>query len=219
MKNKVITVDEAVKFIHNGTSIMCGGFLGCGTSELMMDAIVESGVKDLTLIGNDTAFEGVGAGKLVCAKQVKKAICSHIGTNKETGRQMTEGEMEVVLTPQGTLAEVIRAGGTGLGAVITPTGLGTPVAEGKQTITLNGKEYLIEMPLHADVAILKGNIVDKAGNVFYDGTSKNFQMVMAYAADTVIVEAEKLVEVGELDPNLVMTPAALVNYIIVGGDK
>ncbi|MEG0805527.1 MAG: 3-oxoacid CoA-transferase subunit A [Lachnospiraceae bacterium] len=219
MKKKLVTVEEAVKCIHDGTTLMVGGFLACGTSEIMMDAIIESGVKDLTVIGNDTGYENVGIGKLICEKRVKKAICSHIGTNKETGRQITAGELEVTLTPQGTLAEVIRAGGTGLGGVITPTGLGTEVAEGKQTITLNGIEYLIELPIHADVAILKGTIVDKAGNVFYDATTKNFQTVMAYAADTVIVEAEKLVEVGELDPNLVMTPAALVNYIIVGGDK
>ena len=123
------------------------------------------------------------------------------------------------MSPQGTLAERIRSGGTGLGGVLTPTGLGTEVEEGKQKITLNNKEYLIELPLHADVAILKGSIVDKAGNVYYEGTSKNFQLVMAFAADTVIVEAEKLVEIGEINPNHVMTPAALVDCIVVGGEK
>jgi len=219
MKNKIVSVQEAVSHINDGTSVMIGGFLGCGTSELMMDAIVEKGAKDLTIIGNDTGFENVGAGKLICAKLVKHAIATHIGTNKETGAQMTSGETKVTLVPQGTLVEQIRAAGMGLGAVVTPTGVGTDVAEGKQTITLNGVEYIIEMPVKADVAILKGTIVDKAGNVYYEGTTKNFQQVMAMAADTVIVEAEKLVEVGELDPNYVMTPAILVDYIVVGGDK
>ncbi len=219
MKNKIVSVQEAVSHINDGCSIMIGGFLGCGTSELMMDAIVEKGVKDLTIIGNDTAYVGVGAGKLICAKQVKHVIATHIGTNKETGNQMTSGETEVTLVPQGSLAEKIRAAGMGLGAVITPTGVGTDVAIGKETMTIDGREYLVEPPVRADVAILKGSIVDKAGNVYYEGTSKNFQEVMAMAADTVIVEAEKLVEVGELDPNYVMTPAILVDYIIVGGDK
>ena len=219
MKNKIVSVQEAVSHINDGCSIMIGGFLGCGTSELMMDAIVEKGVKDLTIIGNDTAYVGVGAGKLICAKQVKHVIATHIGTNKETGNQMTSGETEVTLVPQGSLAEKIRAAGMGLGAVITPTGVGTDVAIGKETMTIDGREYLVEPPVRADVAILKGRIVDKAGNVYYEGTSKNFQEVMAMAADTVIVEAEKLVEVGELDPNYVMTPAILVDYIIVGGDK
>lgn len=219
MKNKVVSVQEAVSHINDGCSIMIGGFLACGTSELMMDAIVEKGAKDLTIIGNDTAFENVGAGKLICAKLVKHVIATHIGTNKETGAQMTSGETEVTLVPQGSLAEKIRAAGMGLGGVITPTGVGTDVAEGKQTITIDGKDYIIEPPVRADVAILKGTIVDKAGNVYYEGTSKNFQEVMALAADTVIVEAEKLVEVGELDPNYVMTPAILVDYIVVGGDK
>lgn len=219
MKNKIVSVQEAVSHIKDGSTVMIGGFLACGTSEIMMDAIVEKGVKDLTIIGNDTAYEGVGAGKLICAKQVKHVIASHIGTNKETGAQMTSGETEVTLVPQGSLAEKIRAAGMGLGGVITPTGVGTDVAEGKQPITIDGVDYIIEPPLKADVAILKGSIVDKIGNVYYDATSKNFQEVMALAADTVIVEAEKLVEVGELDPNYIMTPAILVDYIIVGGEK
>lgn len=223
MKNKIVSVQEAVSHINDGCSIMIGGFLGCGTSELLMDAIVEKGVKDLTIIGNDTAYDSnpgpVGAGKLIVAKQVKHVIATHIGTNKTTGALMNSGEMEVTLVPQGSLAEKVRAAGMGLGGVITPTGVGTDVAEGKQSITIDGKDYIIEPPVKADVAILKGSIVDKAGNVYYEGTSKNFQPLMAMAADTVIVEAEKLVEIGELDPNYVMTPAILVDYIVVGGDK
>lgn len=219
MRNKIVSVQEAVSHINDGCSIMIGGFLGCGTSEIMVDAIVEKGVKNLTLIGNDTGFETVGAGKLVVAKQVSHVIATHIGTNKQTGAQMSSGETKVTLVPQGTLAEQIRAAGMGLGGVLTPTGLGTMVADGKEVITVDGREYLLEKPVRADVAILKGTIVDKAGNVYYEGTTKNFQEVMAMAADTVIVEAEKLVEVGELDPNMVMTPAIFVDYIIVGGDK
>lgn len=218
MKNKIVSLQEAISHINNGCSIMIGGFLACGTSELMMDAIVEKNIRDLTIISNDTARENIGIGKLICAKLVKHVITSHIGTNKETGAQMTAGELEVTLVPQGTLAEKIRAAGMGLGGVITPTGVGTEIAEGKQTITIDGREYLIETPIRADIAILKGSIVDKAGNIYYDGTSKNFQPVMAMAADTVIVEAEKLVEVGELNPNHVMTPGILVDYIVVGGE-
>ena len=219
MKSKIVTIEEAASHITNGTSIMIGGFLACGTSELMMDAIIKNGVKDLTIIGNDTGFEGIGAGKLISEKRVKHVITSHIGTNKETGVQMTAGEIEVTLVPQGTLVERIRAAGVGLGGVITPTGVGTEVADGKTEITLENKNYLIESPLKADVAILKGSVVDKAGNVYYEGTTKNFQQVMAMAANTVIVEAEKLVEVGELNPNYVMTPAILVDYIVFGGEN
>jgi acetate CoA/acetoacetate CoA-transferase alpha subunit len=219
MRNKIVSVQEAVSHINDGCSIMIGGFLGCGTSEIMMDAIVEKGVKDLTIIGNDTGFETIGAGKLVTSKQVSHIIATHVGTNKQTGIQMASGETKVTLVPQGTLVEQIRAAGMGLGGVLTPTGLGTMVADGKDVITVDGKEYLLEKPVKADVAILKGTIVDKAGNVYFEGTTKNFQQMMAMAADTVIVEAEKLVEVGELDPNMVMTPAIFVDYIVVGGDK
>ena len=219
MKNKIITAQEAASFVKNGSTLMVGGFLGVGTSELLVDAIVESDVENLTVIANDTGFETIGVGKLIVSKQASAAIASHVGTNKETGCRFNEGDLKLELSPQGTLVERIRSGGTGLGGVLTPTGLGTEVEVGKQKITLDGKEYLIEMPLRADVAILKGTIVDKSGNVYYEGTTKNFQIVMALAADTVIVEAEKLVEVGEIDPNYVMTPGALVDYIVVGGNK
>ena len=219
MKNKLISVKEAASFVKDGSSVMVGGFLGVGTSELMMDAIVESGVKNLTVIGNDTGFETVGVGKLIVSGQASSAIASHVGTNKETGKRFNDGSLKLELSPQGTLAERIRSGGTGLGGVLTPTGIGTEVEEGKEKITINGKEYLIELPLRADIAILKGTIVDKAGNIYYEGTTKNFQTVMALAAELVIVEAEKLVEVGEINPNCVMTPGALVDWIVIGGDK
>jgi acetate CoA/acetoacetate CoA-transferase alpha subunit len=215
---KIISVEEAASKIKDGMTIMIGGFLGCGTPERMIDKLVEMGVKDLTLIANDTSFPERGIGKLIVSKQIKKAIVSHVGTNKETGRQMTDGETEVVLVPQGTLAEQVRAGGVGLGGILTPTGVGTVVEEGKQKLTIDGREYLLELPLRADVAILYGSKVDKRGNIYYNGTTRNFNPLMALAADLVIVEATELVEVGEIGPNEVMTPSVLVHYI-VGGDQ
>lgn len=216
--NKLISIDEAALKIHDGMTVMIGGFLGCGTPERMIDKLVELGIKDLTIIANDTSFPDKGLGKLIVSKQVKKAIVSHIGTNKETGRQMTEGETEVILVPQGTLIEQIRAGGVGLGGVLTPTGLGTVVEEGKQKLTIEGKEYLLELPLRADVALLYGSKVDRKGNVYYNGTTRNFNSIIAMAADLVIVEAVELVEVGEIHPNDVMTPGVLV-HAIVGGEQ
>lgn len=214
--NKLINLDEAVGFIEDGMTVMIGGFLACGTPERLIDKLVEKGVKDLTLIANDTAFTDRGIGKLIVSKQFKKVIVSHIGTNKETGRQMTAGETEVVLVPQGTLAEQVRAGGMGLGGVLTPTGLGTIVEEGKELITVDGKTFILEKPLRADVALIFGSIVDKKGNITFKGTTRNFNPLMAMAADCVIVEAESLVEIGEIDPNHVVTPGVFVHHIVGG---
>jgi acetate CoA/acetoacetate CoA-transferase alpha subunit len=216
MKNKVVSLKEAMTFINDGVTLMVGGFLGVGSPHAIIDAMVEKGVKDITLISNDTGKPGIGNSKLIAARLVKKAITSHIGTNPETGKQMMAGDLEVELAPQGTIAERIRAAGVGLGGVLTPTGVGTSVAEGKQVLTINNKEYLLEMPLKADVAILKGSIVDTFGNVMYNKTTQNFNVVMAMSADVVIVEAEKVVDVGELDPNYVMTPGIFVDYIVTG---
>lgn len=215
---KFMLIDEATLKIKDGMTVMIGGFLGCGTPERIIDKLIEKGVKDLTVIANDTSFPDKGIGKLIVSKQVKKAVVSHIGTNKETGRQMTEGETEVVLVPQGTLIEQIRSGGVGLGGVLTPTGLGTVVEEGKQKLTIEGKEYILELPLRADVALLYGSKVDKKGNVYYNGTTRNFNSIIALAADYVIVEAMEIVEVGEIHPNDVMTPGVLVNAV-VGGEQ
>ncbi|CDF57797.1 acetate CoA-transferase subunit alpha [Thermobrachium celere] len=217
--NKIKTIDEVMEFIKDGQTIMFGGFLAVGTAENIVDAIVKKGVKDLTIICNDTAFVDKGVGKLVANKQVKKVIVSHIGTNPETGRQMNAGEIEVELVPQGTLAERIRAYGAGLGGVLTPTGLGTVVEEGKTIIEVDGKKYLLEKPLKADVAIIKGSKVDKKGNVWYSKTTRNFNPIMAMAADLVIVEAEEIVEVGEIEPENVVTPHILVDYIVKGGER
>lgn len=216
--NKLISIEEAVDKIKDGMTVMIGGFLGVGSPERLIDALVAKGVKDLTLIANDTAFIDKGLGKLIVTKQAKKVIVSHIGTNKETGRQMTAGELEVVLTPQGTLAEQVRSGGAGLGGVLTPIGIGTVVEEGKQKLTVQGKEYLLFEPLRADVALIYGSVVDTKGNVFYGKTTRNFNPLIASAADLVICDAQKIVPAGDLDPHMVMTPGIFVNYV-VGGDK
>ena len=215
--HKIKTIEEAMGHIRDGMTLMIGGFLGTGTPETFIDALIERGVKDLTVIGNDTGFPDKGIGRLIVNKQVKKAIVSHIGTNPETGRQMNAGEMEVVLVPQGTLAEQVRAGGAGLGGILTPTGLGTIVEEGKQKVVVQGKTYLVEEPIRADIALLKGAKVDKKGNIYYNYAARNFNPLMAMAADLVIVEAEALVETGEIHPNEVMTPGIFVDMIVEGG--
>jgi len=217
--NKLSTVDQAIAKIDDGMTLMIAGFLGCGTPETLIDAIVEKGTKDLTIICNDTAFPDKGIGKLIVNKQVKKVITSHIGTNPETGRQMNEGEIEVVLSPQGTIAEQVRAAGAGLGAVVTPTGVGTVVEEGKQTIEIKGRKYLIEEPLRADVAIINAHQADKKGNLVYNMSAVNFNPLMATAADTVIVEAEEIVEVGDLNPNFIHTPHIFIDMIVKGGQN
>lgn len=196
---------------------MTGGFMGVGTPQELVSALLEANVQDITLIANDTAFVDAGIGPLIVNKRVKKVIASHIGTNPETGRQMISGEMEVELVPQGTLAERVRAGGSGLGGVLTPTGVGTVVEEGKEKITVDGREYLLEKPLRAEVALLKAYKADKAGNLIYHRSARNFNPLMALAADTVIVQVEQLVEVGEIDPDEVMTPGILVDKIYVQG--
>lgn len=216
MKNKIVSLQEAIACIKDGMTIAVGGFLACGTPEMLIDALVEKGVKDLTLICNDTGFVDRGVGKMVVTKQFKKIYASHIGTNAETGRQLSAEETDVILVPQGTLAEQVRAGGGGLGGFLTPTGLGTIVEEGKQKITIDGQEYLLELPLRADVALILGSVVDKKGNVVYEKAQRNFNPLVAMAADIVIVQAEKIVEVGDLDPDCVMTPGILIDYIVKG---
>ncbi|WP_207751771.1 acetate CoA-transferase subunit alpha [Clostridium rhizosphaerae] len=214
--NKVVKPEEIKSLFRDGMSIMIGGFLGCGTPHKIIDTLIELNIKDLTIIANDTSYVDKGIGRLVVNRQVKKVIASHIGTNSETGRLMNEGLMEVELVPQGTLIERIRAGGSGLGGVLTPTGVGTIVEEGKQKVTIEGKEYLIELPLKADLAIIRGTIVDEFGNTFYKGTTRNFNPIIAMSGEKVVVEAEKLVKKGELNPDYVITPGVLVDYIIEG---
>lgn len=212
--SKLISLEEAVAKVKDGDTIMVGGFLANGTPEGLIDGLVESGVKDLTLICNDSGFADKGVGKMVVKKQFKKVIASHIGTNREMGNQMNSGETEVVLVPQGTLIEQVRAGGAGLGGVLTQTGLGTRVEEGKDKITVDGKEYLLEKPLRGDVAILYATKVDKMGNALFKGSTHNFNIFMATAADTVIIGAEEIVEVGEISPHDVKVPGIFVDYIV-----
>lgn len=211
---KLKSIDEIVGKFNDNQVIMIGGFLAVGTPETLVDGLVTKGVKNLTVIGNDTSFPDRGIGRLIMSRQIKKAIVSHIGTNKETGRQMTAGEIEVELVPQGTLAERVRSGGAGLGGFLTPTGVGTTVEKGKQVITVNGCTYLLELPLKADIALLKAWKADKSGNLVYRRAARNFNPLMAMAADLVIVEAEEIVEVGELNPDEVVTPGTLVDMIL-----
>jgi acetate CoA/acetoacetate CoA-transferase alpha subunit len=218
MKNKIISVQEAAEKVKDGMTIMVGGFLANGTPESIIDALVASNVKNLTLICNDTGFPDKGVGKMVVAKKFKKMIASHVGTNPETANQMNSGQTEVVLTPQGTLAEKVRCGGNGLGGFYTPTGIGTEAELGKEKKVINGQEYIFETPLRADIAILKASVVDKKGNMVFNKSMKNFNPIMATAADLVIVEADKIVEVGEIDPDRVMCSGIFVDYI-VGGNK
>jgi len=214
--SKVITSAQAMEAVQDSMTVMIGGFLGVGTPETLVNELLTKGTKNLTAIGNDTAMPDKGIGKLVVSRQLKKVVVSHIGTNPETGRQMLAGELEVRLVPQGTLAEQIRAGGAGLGGILTPTGLGTIVAEGKDVIKVDGKEFLLEKALKADVALIKAHIADKAGNLLFRGSARNFNPLMAMAAKVVIVEAENIVEVGQIDPDQVMTPGILVNWIVQG---
>ena len=210
---KKINAKEAVTFIKDGDSVMIGGFLGCGSAHKCIDALLENGTKNLTLIGNDTAMADFSYGKLIVSRQVSKVIATHIGTNKETGRLMSSGELDVTLIPQGTLAERIRAGGYGLGGILVSTGLGTDVAKSKDTINVDGKEFLLEKPLRANVALIYATKADKYGNLTFDGTTRNFNVVMAMAADIVIVEVEEMID-GALDPNLVVIPGVVVDYIV-----
>lgn len=218
MKNKVIKLENLNKIVKDSMTIMVSGFMGCGSPHKIIDKLVELGVKDLTLVCNDTGFVDYGVGKMVVNKQFKKIQTSHIGLNPEAIRQLNNKETEFELIPQGTLAERVRSAGSGLGAVVTPTGIGTLVAEGKDTIVIDDKEYLIEKPIKADIAIIGASKVDEKGNTYYSGSGRNFGPIMATAADTVIVEADEVVKVGEIDQEHVMTPHIFVDYIVNGGE-
>lgn len=211
---KFVTVKEAAAMIKDGMTVMVGGFLGVGSPIKLLDQLVENGVKDLNVIANDTAYPEVGLGKLITNHQVKSLTATHIGTNNNTIDQMNSGELKVTLQPQGTLAEQIRAAGAGLGGILTQTGLGTVVENGKQKVTVDGKEYLLEKPVRADVAIIGANICDEEGNLVYKGTSQNFCPLMATAADIVIVEPQEIVPTGSIAPENVKTPGIFVDYII-----
>lgn len=200
--------------IPDGARLMIGGFMGVGTPERVVDELVRQGKRDLTVIANDTAKPGTGIGKLISAKLVRTLIVSHIGLNPETQQQMMAGELAVELVPQGTLIERIRAGGYGLGGILTPTGVGTVVEEGKRKIEVNGESYLLETPLRADFALVHAFLADYLGNLSYALTARNFNPVIAMAAETVIAGAEHIVPMGLIAPDHVVTPAPLVDYLV-----
>lgn len=216
---EVLTAKEAGYMIENGMSLMIGGFLGVGTPESLVDALVSIGRTGLTLIANDTGFPEKGVGKLIVSGQVNTVITSHIGTNKFTGDKMNKGEISVELVPQGTLAEQIRAGGAGLGGILTPTGVGTVAQEGKKIINIEGKDYILALPITADVALIKAYKADKAGNLIYRLSARNFNPIMATAATTVVAEVEEIGEIGDLKPDEVMTPGIFVDYLVLSEVK
>jgi len=193
---------------------MIGGFMGVGTPEGLVDELLRQDKRGLTVIANDTAVPGIGIGKLVTAGAVRKVIASHIGLNPETQKKMLAGTMDVELIPQGTLIERIRAAGFGLGGILTPTGVGTVVEEGKQKLTVDGRDFLLETALHADFALVQAFVADYLANLVYALTARNFNPVIAMAGSTVIVEAEHIVPVGMISPDQVMTPAPIVDYLI-----
>jgi acetate CoA/acetoacetate CoA-transferase alpha subunit len=214
---RTLPIEDAVALIPDGASLMIGGFMGVGTPERLMDELVRQDKRNLTIIANDTAVSGRGIGKLIDAKLVARTIASHIGLNPETQKQMIDGTMIVDLIPQGTLIERIRAGGAGLGGILTSTGVGTVVAEGKQTAEVNGNTYLIEPALRADFALVGAFLADYLGNLSYALTARNFNPVIAMAAATTIVCAEHIVPVGLISPDHVVTPAPLVDYLVANG--
>ena len=214
---QTVSLDQSVRMIPDGASLMIGGFLGVGTPERIIDEIIRQNKRDLTVIANDTATLDKGIGKLVRARLLRKAIVSHIGLNAETQRQMMNGELEVELVPQGTLIERIRAGGYGLGGVLTQTGIGTPVEVGKQQVEVGGEFYLLEIALRADFALVQAFIADYLGNLGYALTARNFNPVIAMAAGTVIASADNIVPVGVISPDHVVTPAPIVDYLVANG--
>ena len=215
--SKVISVADAVALIPDGATVMIGGFMGVGSPHHVIDEMVRQGKRGLTVIANDTAMKGVDIGKLISAGAVKKLVASHIGLNPETQQRMIEGAIEVELTPQGTLAERIRAGGSGLGGVLTPTGVGTVVAEGKRVIEIDGRAFLLEKPLRADFALIAAWRADYYGNLEYELTARNFNPAMALAADTVIAEASEIVPVGMIPPDQVETVSVIVDHLVNRG--
>ena len=210
----VLTAEKAVENINDGASLMVAGFMGCGNAFTLVDALIKKGTKNLDLITSDTAYPDVGVGRLICQDRAATLTASHIGTNPVSGKKMNSGELKVTLVPQGTLAERIRARGAGLGGILTPTGIGTAVEEGKQKLNLGGKDYLLELPLGAEFAFIKAEVCDRNGNCFLPLSTKNFALVMAMSADHVIVEADKIVEPGGLDPERVTIPGVFISAIV-----
>lgn len=211
---QIVTLEEAIHKIQNGMTVMVGGFLGCGVPEQLLEAVCHKEAKDLTIIANDSGILGDALSRLIVKRCARKLIASHIGTNKETGRQMTASELDVRLVPQGTLIEQIRAAGSGLGGILTPTGIGTVIEEGKQKLVVNSTEYLLEFPLRADIALVNAYKADKSGNLVYRRSARNFNPIIAMAADIVIAQVNHILDDGEIDPDEVMTPGIFVDYLV-----
>ncbi len=211
--NKFITLEEAVAKLKDGMSVMVGGFLTGGGPNTIMEAVANSGIKDLTIICNDAAYADRSLGKVIANGQVKKLITSYIGSNSVAIDLMNQSILEVEFSPQGTLAERIRAAGAGLGGVLTPTGLGTTVENGKQIVEVDSRSFILEKPIKADIAFIGASVADHSGNLYYKGTTRNFNPLMAMAADIVIVEAEEIWETGSIEPESVHTQGILVDYI------
>jgi acetate CoA/acetoacetate CoA-transferase alpha subunit len=216
MVSKIRTLEEALQAITDGSTLMYGGFGGIGTPPTIVEGLLQKGVKELTIIGNDTGFPHIGIGRLVTAGSVKKVITSHIGSNPNAGRRMEEGSMEIAFYPQGTLAEKIRAGGVGLGGVLVDVGIGTSIELGKETVIVDGRAYLIEPALTADVAIVHAKRADPFGNLVYDKSGRNFNPLVAMAGQLTIAEADEIVPLGELDPECIVTPGLFVDMVIPG---
>jgi acetate CoA/acetoacetate CoA-transferase alpha subunit len=213
-KNKIVTIEEALKHINDGCTLMYGGFGGVGTPPTIIQGILNKGVKELTLIGNDAGFPDIGIGRLVSDERAKKVIASHIGSNPNAGRLMNEGKLEVEFSPQGTLAERIRAGGVGLGGIFVDIGIGTIAEEGKDKILIDGKEYLIETALTSEVSVVYAKKADPLGNLVYDKSARNFNPLAAMAGAFTIAEVEEIVPAGELDPECIATPGIYVDMVI-----
>ncbi len=211
---KILSAEDAVSVIPDGATIAIGGFGGVGMPERLVEALVKRGTKNLTVITNDTAIPGVGAAELFTGRQVTHLIASFIGANPEPLAQVQEGYLKTTLMPQGTLAERLRAGGSGLGGILTPVGVGTVAEEGKQKIAVNGIEYILEEPLRAEFALIKAHRADRRGNLVYRYSARNFNPLMARAADHVIAEVQEIVEPGEIDPNIVVTPSLHVDVLV-----
>ncbi|BES66534.1 CoA transferase subunit A [Gottschalkiaceae bacterium SANA] len=227
---KIMDIEKALTLVPHGATIMFGGFLGCGSAHQMIDALSKSEKENFTIICNDAAIlngpdgsEHYAIAKLIHNKQVKHLIASHVGLNPEVAAQVREGELKVTLIPQGSMAEMIRAGGAGLGGVLTPTGVGTILEDNSEIVyekkRIDGVDYLLMKPLHADIAIINADQIDTNGNMWYKGTTRNFNPLMATAADLVIAEADHVVQVGIIEPENVITPGVFVDYIVRGGKQ
>ncbi|MDH4617047.1 CoA transferase subunit A [Brevibacillus sp. AY1] len=215
MVSKLITMDEAADLVQDGIRLMYGGFGGMGTPDQLIDQILDKGVRDLTLIGNDAGFSNRGIGKLITQERVKKMLTTHIGSNPQAGRQMMEGKLEVIFFPQGILVEKIRAGGVGIPAILVEPGMGVVTAKKEQLIVYAGEKYLVEPALTADVGIVYAKQADTYGNLIYEKAARNVNPLVAMAAKTTIAEVEEIVPVGELDPESIVTPGIFVDYIVL----